>query len=192
MGKGSKRRGDRKDQDSTQGTKVEQKQLWHINEVIINENYSLETTEGGETRYTLFTSRPDLPEMFWYQDWYAMFHASWDVARNCSTGSTPCKTGITLKSWCSHLVTKPSKAEAWKMDSSSLSKLPVTQIWIYWTPLLRRHRRHARVEKSNNVQMNICRKYAGNGINKEWAMNDEVCLVCRDESHRMGPSRGVC
>lgn len=41
MGKGDKRKTDQNDRGSTHDPRMERKQLWAINEVIINENYAL-------------------------------------------------------------------------------------------------------------------------------------------------------
>ncbi len=49
----------------------EQKQLWEINDVIINSNYSGEEYEDGCVYYTLATSRADLPMEFWLDARYA-------------------------------------------------------------------------------------------------------------------------
>ncbi|OAQ60155.1 hypothetical protein VFPPC_14789 [Pochonia chlamydosporia 170] len=55
------------------GKETEPKQLWEINEVIINGNYSYQAYEDGRLYYTLATSRADLPAGFWYDEWiYAL------------------------------------------------------------------------------------------------------------------------
>lgn len=42
---------------------LEQKQLWEINDVILNNNYVYQDTDNG-LYYTLMTSRSDLPAAF--------------------------------------------------------------------------------------------------------------------------------
>lgn len=46
----------------------EPKQLWEINEVIIQKNYTLHEADGA-VYYSLATTRTDLPQTFWYSDW---------------------------------------------------------------------------------------------------------------------------
>lgn len=50
------------------GKEVEQRGLWDINEVTIYENYQ-QGDSDGRVFYSLVTSRRDLPESFWYDDW---------------------------------------------------------------------------------------------------------------------------
>jgi len=47
----------------------EQKQLWEINEIMINDNYTLQNADDGSVYYILRTSRADLPTSFWLLEW---------------------------------------------------------------------------------------------------------------------------
>ncbi|KAI5459505.1 hypothetical protein BGZ63DRAFT_406795 [Mariannaea sp. PMI_226] len=71
MVKGEKKKKDRKGKSSNQESQIEPTQLWQINEVTVNDNYTQYTTDDGEIYYNLVTARSDLPESFWYQDWLA-------------------------------------------------------------------------------------------------------------------------
>ena len=59
MGKGDKK--------NKQG--VEEIALWQINEVHVSENYAHGVTEDGRGFYSKVTSRQDLPDSFWEEDW---------------------------------------------------------------------------------------------------------------------------
>lgn len=70
MGNGDEqRKKHHKSRGSAQEPQIEQKQLWEINEVILNGNYTRGQTEDGQVYYTLSAARQDLPASFWYRDW---------------------------------------------------------------------------------------------------------------------------
>ena len=61
---------DHSDPSESYSQSHEEKQLWEINEVMINMNYTLNEAEDGSLYYTLIsTGRPDLPASFWFEDW---------------------------------------------------------------------------------------------------------------------------
>ncbi|KAM3434713.1 hypothetical protein MY4824_000207 [Beauveria thailandica] len=48
---------------------VEEIPLWRINEIHVSENYARSVTETSRVFYSRVTSRQDLPESFWEDDW---------------------------------------------------------------------------------------------------------------------------
>ncbi|KAK5997834.1 hypothetical protein PT974_00197 [Cladobotryum mycophilum] len=60
---------------------AEQKQLWEINEVLINENYSKQSQADGAILYTLKTERADLPTSFLSTDWERALDAREEAER---------------------------------------------------------------------------------------------------------------
>lgn len=63
MGKDDEK-GNNRGSSSSNKSQIDQLQLWEINDVIINQNYTRFTAENGAVFYTLHTSRQDLPANF--------------------------------------------------------------------------------------------------------------------------------
>ncbi|GAB0136481.1 hypothetical protein EsDP_00004781 [Epichloe bromicola] len=64
MGKDDEK-GNHRGSSSSNKSQIDQLQLWEINDVILNQNYTRFTAEDGAVFYTLHTSRQDLPANFW-------------------------------------------------------------------------------------------------------------------------------